>query len=154
MELDLGWRVVSRKTLYYTVSDEGRDQGKTYLITEMPASRAEMWAARAFLAMANHSVDVPASLINSGMAGLSGSGLALLGKLPFAEAEPLLAEMMECVMFVPDPGKRDFTRTLVENDIEEIKTRLKLRLEILKLHADFFKAVAPSNSAAPGAAAA
>src|SRR5690242_21778037 len=51
-----------RKTLRYTVAEEGRDKGKTYLLTEMSASQAEMWAARAFLAMANNGIEIPAQL--------------------------------------------------------------------------------------------
>jgi hypothetical protein len=136
-----------RKKLYYTVKDEGRDQGKTYLLTEMPASQAEMWAARAFLAMANNGIELPAELPDAGMAGLAHIGLSLLGKLPFAEAAPLMAEMFACVQFVPDGNRPDFSRPLVENDIEEIKTRLKIRVVLLKLHSDFFSAVAPSTSA-------
>lgn len=136
-----------RKTLTYRVPDEGRDQGKTYLLTEMPASQAEMWAARAFFAMANTGIELPSELTDSGMAGLAHLGLSLLGKLPFNEAKPLMDEMFTCVQFVPDPSNQSFTRPLVENDIEEIKTRLKLRVELLKLHSDFFSAVAPSTSA-------
>lgn len=141
-----------RKTAIYTVADEGRDKGNAYLLTEMPASKAEMWAARAFFAMANNGIEVPADLKDSGIAGMARFALQLLGKLPFSEAVPLFAEMMECVQRIPDPNNPSFVRALVENDIEEVKTRMKLRGEVLKLHSDFFKAVVPSTSASTPAA--
>ena len=37
----------------------------------------------------------------------------------------------------------EVTRALVEDDIEEVATRLSLRKDILSLHIDFFTAVAP-----------
>lgn len=143
---------MSRKTLYFKVKDEGRDQGKTYLLTEMAASQAEMWAARAFLAMANAGLEIPQEVMDSGMGGLASLGVSLLGKLPFEEARPLMDEMFICVRFIPDESKSEFSRALVESDIEEIKTRLKIRVELLKLHSDFFQAVAPSTSASAPAA--
>lgn len=141
-----------RKKLYYKCPDEGRDLGKTYLLTEMSATAGELWAARAFFAMANNGIDIPDSARDSGMAGFASFALQLLGKLPFAEAAPLMAEMFSCVQFVPDPANPDFARSLVENDIEEIKTRLKIRMELLKLHSDFFTAVGTSTSAPSTAA--
>ena len=49
---------MARKVEYITIDQEGRDQGKTFKITEMPALKAEKWATRAFLALA---ASVPAS---------------------------------------------------------------------------------------------
>lgn len=141
-----------RNKLYWTCADEGRDKGKTYLLTEMPASQAEMWAARAFFAMANNGIEVPSDLKGSGMAGMGRFAMQMLGRLPFTEAKPLMEEMLTCVQAIPDPEKREFSRPLVETDIEEVKTRLKLRMEVMKLHSDFFTAVAPSTSASTSAA--
>lgn len=136
-----------RRTAYYKVAEEGRDQGKTYLLTEMAATKAELWATRAFLAMSRGGVEIPDEIAATGMAGVARVGLGLLSKLPFDEAKPLMEEMMKCVRIVPDENKPDFSRPLVENDIEEIKTRLKLRVEVFKLHTDFLKAVGTSTSA-------
>lgn len=55
--------------------------------------------------------------------------------------------MFECITIIPDPSKPNVTRALIEDDIEEVATRLKLRIEIFKLHVDFFTAVSPSISA-------
>lgn len=137
---------MSRRTLVYTVQDENRDKAKAYKLTEMYATQGELWAARAFFAMAQNGIDIPDNLQGSGMAGLARFGLELIGKLPFNEAQVLMAEMFAQVEYIPDP-KNGMTRQLIEDDIEEISTRVKLRMELLKLHADFLKAVMPSTSA-------
>jgi hypothetical protein len=138
---------MARKTLQFTVSDEGRDQGKVFLLREMPASHAERWAVRAFLAMAKSGVELPDGAMESGFAGLASYGISLIGKLPFGEADALMEEMFQCVSIIPNPANPNITRNLVEDDIEEIATRLKLRVAVFKLHADFSKAVAPLTPA-------
>ena len=42
---------MARKTKRVTITAEGRDKGKTFLITELPADQAERWAIRALLAL-------------------------------------------------------------------------------------------------------
>ncbi len=142
---------MARKESKYRVEDEGRDQGKVFLLREMPASQAERWALRAFLAVSRSGIELPEEATKAGFAGIASYGLTLIGKLPFDEAETLMEEMFTCVSRVPDPGK-DFSRSLVEDDIEEVATRVKLRIAVFKLHADFSKAVAPSTPAPAQAA--
>ena len=130
---------MARKTLIYTVdADGGRDQGKAFVLTELPARQAEWWAARVFLALAANNVDIPEDVTNLGMEGIAIIGLKALGKLNPKDTKPLLDEMMECVMVLPDPTKPMVIRTLVDDDIEEIKTILQLRKAIFGLHCDFF----------------
>ena len=50
---------MARSISNYTVQDEGRDNGKVFVLTEMPASRAESWAMRALLALMANGVEVP-----------------------------------------------------------------------------------------------
>lgn len=138
---------MARKTLQYTVADEGRDIGKVFLLREMPASEAERWALRAFLAMSKHGVEIPEGLAEAGFGGLASYGLSLVGKLPFDEADALMEDMFRCVSIIPNPSNPSITRSLVEDDIEEVATRVKLRVAVFKLHADFSKAAAPSTSA-------
>ncbi|MDE1905340.1 MAG: hypothetical protein KGH75_02665 [Rhodospirillales bacterium] len=125
-----------RQTVVYTVKDEGRDKGKVFIITEWPASQAERWAMRAFMALGRNGVDLPEGVKNS---GLVATDLALLCRIPFEEAETLLAEMFSCVQVQPSPG---VVRALIEEDIEEVATRIKLRLEVFKLHTGFSPAAA------------
>lgn len=137
---------MSRATVNFKVTDEGRDQGKTFVITELPASQAEAWAMRAILALMANGTDLPEGFERSGMAGMVEVGIKALSGLRWDVAEPLLAEMWQCVQIMPDPSKPHVVRTLIEDDIEEILTRVKLRAEVWKLHAGFLKAVAPSLS--------
>lgn len=136
---------MARKTTQYKVDDEGRDKGKVFLLTEMAASQAERWAMRAFLALARNGVELPDEAMQSGFAGIASYGLTLIGKLPYEDADVLMDEMFTCVQAIPDPARPSVTRALVEDDIEEIGTRVKIRIEVFKLHADFSKAAEPSN---------
>lgn len=144
---------MARATANYTVTDEGRDQGKVFVLTEMPASKAESWAMRALLALMSGGVEVPDGVENMSMATMAEVGIRALSGLTWDVAEPLLAEMFECVQMMPDPSKPHIIRALIEQDIEEVATRLKLRAEVWKLHTGFLKAVAPSISGGSKAAA-
>lgn len=143
---------MARKAMQYQVQDSGRDQGKVFILREMPASQAEKWAVRAFLAMASNGIELPEGVEHTGFAGIAQVGLSMIGKLPFAEAEPLLDEMMGCVTYMPNPSNPSVSRALIEDDIEEVATRLKLRVAVFKLHADFSFAGALSTSAPASAA--
>jgi hypothetical protein len=135
---------MARAVTNYTVTDDGRDKGKIFVLTEMSASRAESWAMRAILALMGGNVEVPEGFESMGMAGMAEVGLRALGGLRWDIAEPLLAEMWACVQIMPDPSKPHVVRALIEEDIEEIATRLRLRTEVWKLHTGFLRAVAPS----------
>lgn len=140
---------MARKHKTITITAEGRDKGKSFLIVEMSAYSAERWATRALLALSRAGAEVPEDAMQAGALGLVLVGLDALRKLPFDEAEPLLDEMMSCVHFVPDPTKvdpvsgRPFTRALMPSDewdsgdIEEVATLLQLREEALSLHLGF-----------------
>ena len=144
---------MARNVANFTITDEGRDKGKVFVLTEMPASRAESWAMRALLALMAGGVEVPDGFERMGMAGMAEVGIRALTGLKWEVAEPLLAEMWSCVQIMPDPSKTHLVRNLIEEDIEEITTRVKLRAEVWKLHTGFLKAVAPSISGGSLAAA-
>jgi len=133
---------MARKTARYTVTDEGRDKGKIFVLTEMPASQAEAWALRALLALMNGNVEIPQGFESAGMAGMAEMGLKALSGLSWQVAAPLLEEMWQCVQMQPDPTNPALVRQLIEEDVEEIKTRLSIRVEVWKLHMDFLKGVA------------
>lgn len=135
---------MARKTINYTVEAEGRDKGKTFVITEMDAAQAEAWAFRALLAIMANNAELPDGLERMGIAAMVEVGIKALSGLKWETAKPLLDEMMECVEFSPDPLKPHVTRKLFDGDIEELMTRVKLRGEIWKLHTDFFTAVRAS----------
>ena len=103
----------------------------------MSSYRAEAWATRVLLALMGSNADLPENFDELGMAGLAELGLKSIGGLKWEVAEPLLAEMMECVQIIPNPAKPNVIRPLIEDDIEEVLTRFKLRIEVWKLHVDF-----------------
>jgi hypothetical protein len=139
---------MARKTKTVVVSAEGRDQGKVFLLTEMPATRAEEWGIRLLLAMTKNGIDVPDDMASAGLAGVAAMGIKALGGVPFSDAKPLMAEMFACIQRVmSDPGRPEIVRGLVEDDIEEIATRLMLRKEVFGLHVDFSRLVGNWTSA-------
>lgn len=128
---------MARREKMVVIDAEGRDKGKAFFIIEMPAHRAERWAIRAFLALANGGIEVPDDISSQGMAGIASMGLKALGGLKFEAAEPLLDEMWGCIQYVPDMANPAYRNGLVNEAIEEPITRLRLRKEVLALHTGF-----------------
>ncbi|WP_374413291.1 hypothetical protein [Novosphingobium colocasiae] len=138
-----------RKTKVVTIEAEGRDKGKSFLITEKSAYDAEKWAIRALLALSRAGVEIPDGALQAGALGVLAVGLDAFRQMHFEDAEPLLEEMMACIAFVPDPDMKDqmtgkpMTRALLaptaanDGDIEEVGTILRLRGEALDLHLGF-----------------
>jgi len=139
---------MARKTKAVQITAEGRDKGKTFWLTEMGAVPAEKWADRALLAFAKSGRnEMPEDIQAGGAAGLMAIGIRAITTVDFADAEPLMDEMLSCVLFVPDPQKTDqmtkqpITRPVIWEgdaaDIEEVGTILKLRSEVIELHLGF-----------------
>jgi hypothetical protein len=140
---------MARKSKTIVIEDAGRDHNKMFVLNEMSASQAEKWALRAFLALARSGVDIPDDISERGFAGIAILGLKALGQMNYYDAEPLLDEMFSMIQVVPDPKNPKIKRGydcvggLVEDDIEEPLTRIKLRKEMIALHTDFFTSAAP-----------
>ena len=132
---------------------ENRDSGKTFLIREMSAAQAEDWAMRALLALTAAGAEVPDDIEGAGMAGLAVMGVQALAGLKHADVKPLLDEMFACVQICPDRQNPNVVRPLVEDDIEEVATRLTLRKAILELHVGFslpgVQSKSPSETPSP-----
>jgi len=128
---------MARKEITVTIDAEGRDRGKQFIIREMSAMKAEKWAARAMLALMRSGIEVPQDVAEAGLSGIAAMGLRALAGIHFEEAEPLMAEMMACVEYIPDRSRPMVKRPLVEDDIEEVLTILRLREEVLSLHVGF-----------------
>lgn len=127
-----------RKIEKLTIQEDGRDKGKTFVLTEMPADQAERWAIRALLALTNAGATIPDGGTEAGMAGMATMGFEALGKLPYESVEPLLDEMFDCVRYEHKPGAP--LQKIIAGDgsqIEEVRTRLTLRLALFKLHTGF-----------------
>lgn len=136
------------------VIESGRDAGKMFLIKELPASQVERWATRALFVMMNCGVEVPDNLLSAGLAGIAAIGIKSLTKVPYELAEPLFDEMMTCIAIVPDPHQPSVKRgyggvgPMIEDDIEDVSTRLILRKAVFELHLDFFLTAARSEQEA------
>ncbi len=135
-----------RKVIDVTITDEGRDKGKVFTLTELSAARAEEWATKALLALAKSGVEIPDNVSGAGLAGIAVLGLKALGQMSFADLKPLMDEMFECIKIRPEAKNPNVVRSLIEDDIEEIATRLKLRSEIFTLHTGFSLAGNQSSS--------
>lgn len=144
---------MARREAVVVIDAEGRDKGKIFHLREMSASRAEAWAARLLICFARSNTDVPEEVLEAGMAGVAAMMVRGIGGLSWAEAKPLLDEMMMCVRIQPDPSRPSVVRALMESapgseneDIEEIGTRIKLREELIALHTGFSIAAVLSKS--------
>lgn len=136
---------MARRTAQYTEMDEGRDKGKVFLLTEMSAVQAEEWASRVLFALMATNIDLPPGFQHMGIAGMAEVGMKAIGKIPYTEAAPLLAMMMEGIEFIPTPSKPNVKRPLVlvgiSPDIEEVMTSVHLKFEFWKLNMGFLGAV-------------
>lgn len=127
---------MARRTKIFKITDDkSRDNGREYLITEMDAESAEWWAFQVLQALLGSDSDMD---FNTPLADMARQGLAALGKLPPDKAKPLLGQMMTCIR-VKLPNSAE-SREMLAGDIEEVKTRVLLRKEVLGLHVDFFVA--------------
>lgn len=142
---------MARRIANFTAT-AGRDAGKVFRLTEMPAAQAEKWAVKAFLAAAKGGIQLPDNIADSGFAGIAQVGFGLLSNMPPELAFDLLDEMMACIQFQPNPAKPEVVRGLVDDDIEEVLTRIHLRKAVFDLHVDFSLAAGPLNSALPQSA--
>lgn len=144
---------MGRRSIELTIpadTPDNRDAGKTYVLTEMPASQAEDWAVRALSAAVKGGAELPADPMSMGLLGLSFMGISGILNSPHELVKPLLAEMMECVTIKPSGN---IMRKLVEDDTEEVSTRLLLRDKLLELHVGFSPAAILSRAAAEAKAA-
>lgn len=117
----------------------GRDVGKCFLITEMPAAKAEKWGLRMFLALKGSDSQIPLEVRSLGMVGVAivGINTFLRADVKFEDLEPLLDEMFTCVQAIPDVSTPNHTRPLLEGEVEEVATRAWLRSQIVELHTGF-----------------
>lgn len=136
-----------RKTTSVTVDQEGRDLGKTFLLTEMPAAAAEKWALRMFVALkgSGDGNAIAESVVRLGMVGvaLQGLNVFLRADIDPKVLEPLLDEMLTCIKIIRDPQRPDVVTAMrADIDIEEVPTLLWLRSEVIRLHTNFSPAEA------------
>ena len=144
---------MARKTKTVVI-ESGRDDGKSFLVTEMPVTKADKWANTALLAMMRGGVDVggvnfdligntlmpsdaPKIDVSGGMLELARISIAGLGNVTEAVGQSLLDQLIEdCVQVVPTGGAAR-PMLSIDDEIEDLKTLWTLRKEAFILHIDF-----------------
>ena len=119
------------------IERDGRDKGKVFWITELPATAAENWAGRLLTMLAAGNANVPSGFFQLGFEGAA-AWIAVhgIGGIDWNVCKPLMDEMLECITIQPDPS-RNVTRQLVSDDIEEIVTLMTLREAWFDTHLGF-----------------
>lgn len=122
-----------------TVSAEGRDKGKVFVLTEMPADQGERWANRAALALTNTGAAIPDEALGAGWATLAALGVQALGMLRHENVQPMLDELWPaCVRFENKPGQPlQEVGQGINAVIEEVATRYSIYYALWKLHTGF-----------------
>jgi len=144
---------MARKTKTVVI-ESGRDNGKSFLVTEMPVTKADKWANTALLAMMRGGVDVggvnfdliantlmpsdaPKIDVSGGMLELARISIAGLGNVTETVGQSLLDQLIEdCVQVVPTGGAAR-PMLSIDDEIEDLKTLWTLRKEAFILHIDF-----------------
>ena len=114
--------------------EEGRDAGKVFKITEMPAFQMDRWATRALLALGKSQQGGIAALGAMSVQDL----LVAFTELDYEKSEPLLQELLECCSFVKNGTSVVLKADVVDGIIEDWVTLPKLRMEALQLNLGFF----------------
>lgn len=116
---------------------EGRDKGKIFIVNEMPARQFEKWALKALTAMGRAGMEIPENIQEIGAMGLAILGFKALIKIDFEMAEQLMEDMFSYFEIQPDPNNSVIKRPIIDSDIEEVTTRLKLRAVWWELQTGF-----------------
>lgn len=156
---------MARKTTTVQINEASphyRDNGKTFVINEMPADQGLRWADRFIFLLVAADADLPDSVVGTGFAGIAATGVAsafiqAMRKLRYSDLEPLLTEITDCIQYQPPKQGLPLQAIMpgVNCQIEEIQTFWTLRLAWIELHTGFSVAAAAQKSAPhPSAAAA
>lgn len=124
---------MARKELIWTASI-GRDNGKKFLITEMPARAGHAWATRLLLGLLGSGVEIDDDIASRGLAGLATVAISAIGKVAPAVAMPLMDELLNCIQSVQEKA----TRKWIDDDFEEVATIFQLQKAVFNLHIEPF----------------
>ena len=124
-----------------------RDAGKRFIVSEWPAMRAARWFDEFFIAVKGTGMFIPEEMAGAAPAVLAIRGLNsfFMAEIDYAKVGPLIDQLMECVQFVRDDSLRDPLRPELPQgfpptqpgDIEEVKTVMWLRSEVVRIHTNF-----------------
>lgn len=126
--------------MIYKVTDQGRDYGKVFKLTEMPCAIAEELSLRALFLIQGAGLELPKEVQSAGIYAIAAMGFKLFCQhCKFDDVKPILDEMWKCIQIIPNPNNHNAVRPLNpdDSDIEEVGTRMKLRMQVLQLHLGF-----------------
>lgn len=136
---------MSRRSIEITISNPGRDQGKTFILHEMPAMEGEVWATQA-IELIRQARGESAEEGQEGMQALAAKkAKGVSPAVARALQDPSLDGIWKYVEFKPKNAEAP-AQKLREDHIEEWRTRLSLRVAFLNFHTDFFSPENPSTS--------
>lgn len=140
---------MSRKIERLTITSEGRDKGKTFLLTEMPADQGERIANRIVFALLNTGAAIPEEALGAGWAALAAVGIQAIGMLKADDVQAVLDDVWPlCVRYSP-PNEKLMPQEIIpgiNSQIEEVKTRYEIHMALWKLHTGFSMPVVPPTS--------
>lgn len=138
-----------RKTETVTIDLTGRDNGRSYVLTEMDAWRTIKWAGRAVSALLQSGGTLPtAELMKAAEKGpetLSALGLRIFAYVPESVSLALMEELRACVTFKPANSAMS-TQPIMAGDqcqIEEPSTWAVLLQRLFVMHLGFLAAASP-----------
>ena len=136
-----------RKTV--TVDIQDRNETFKFEIVEMSATQQEKWLMQAFLLLgrAGNTSEGVSKAVSGDVTGM----LGLLSGLNYAEAEPLLNQLLECCFRITNGKDKRAVKIPVSADtidgyIEDVRTIFKLKIESFKLNFGFFEEGMPLTS--------
>ena len=125
--------------------EKGRDKGKTFLITEMPAIQADEWAHRLVEQAAKSGIDLKntdvLNLDTGSMAGMIEIGSAVfvtLGRIDYQTSRELKFDILNrCVQIVPTGGEPRMC--MWDQEIKDMQNFTILAAHAIGIHVDFLK---------------
>jgi hypothetical protein len=125
------------------IQEKNRDKGKKFIITAMSTYDTEMIALKIIFHLMNTDAKLPENVDEMGFSELAEFGIDAFRKLDFEKVKPILDEMWDkCLLFKPSENAPARPLVYDGSDIQEVSTRIKLRMEIIKLHKDFYATAA------------
>ena len=138
------------KTTVFTI-EKGRDKGKAFKITEMPAMQADEWAHKLLEQAATSGVNLKdvdvLKLDTKSMTGMIEIGAAIftvLGRIPFEISRELKFDLLNrCVQIVPSSGEPRMC--IWDQEIKDFANFTILAMQVLKIHTGFLAQGETSN---------
>jgi hypothetical protein len=137
-----------RKIERLTISTEGRDKGKTFVLTEMPSDQGERVANRIIFALLNTGAAIPEEALGAGWAALAAIGIQAIGLLRSDTVQSILDEVWPIAVRYEHSSKVPLQEITagINCQIEEVGTRYAIHLALWKLHTGFSLPVALPTS--------